>query len=1132
MPLSAPPAPPAPWFVLLFSFLPVRRCRRAAWRALWLFGALAPGLWAAAWAQAPSGNWRNTADPGVQRYGHAAVLLGAASGTVAGQVLQLGGAGPVGIDPFATVHRFNPRDDSWTALADMAQARRLHTATALANGGVLVAGGTDGTALATAEEYQPAGGGATVVLPPMSVARYRHTATLLLDGRVLVAGGNLTAGAAEVYTPAAAGVPGTWAQTGPVPVRRENAKAVLLPSGKVLVAGGISSAGPVATAELYDPATNSWTATGSMAQARTSHTLTLLHSGQVLVAGGASATTSHMTAELYDPSTGTWSAAGTLAQPRLDHSASLLPSGEVLVAAGEDVQSGGFAATTERFDPATQLWRADASLHTGRSAHAALVLADDEVLVLGGTGTSGALSAAERYHDATPVGTWEPAQGLPSTRSDARAVLLDTGKVLVMGGYGSGGYLTSADLYDPAQDQWSPAASMQAARYRFEAAKLGSGRVLVTGGWTLPTSYMRKAEVYDAATDTWTAVPDMAEPRSRHSVTPLPDGRALVVGGEGPANTPGSAELFDPATNTWSAAANPLRQRKGHAAVLLASGKVLVVGSDGLSGASNSELYDPAADSWTDAGSLGQSVGGATLTLLPSGEVLAVGGYAGNAVASVYLYHPVSGWKRLADMYTPRAKHTAQLLADGRVLVAGGDKSPFAVTSNGFAYASAMVYEPQTGHWTEVSALRSARASLVSVRLPSGRVLAIGPGTAVDQYVPQFTVSPTATPQGYFLPWNARLVREGDTISFALQANAGFLPSGASGCGGTLAGSTYTTGPISQHCTVAAAFALARTVTATAGAGGSISPSGPQAIVDGATASFTVTPQAGYQIAAVTGCGGTLVNNTYTTGAVAQNCTVAASFTPILHAVTATAQSGGSISPSGVVNVAEGQARAFTVTPGAGYRIASVAGCGGTLAGNTFTTAAVMGACSVQARFETLPANTATGSGPVTVGVVGGSAGCQLDLAHTGPVAAPAPYAGAGSLPHGAVRLRLVHCQPGETVRVAVTFPSLAGLTVKKYGPTPSGAPGSRYYDPVNLQISGNTATYDVTDGGWGDDSFGALDGTINDPVVAVPLAAAASGAVGIPTLSGAGLGGLSLLLAGLATWQHRRRAATRADTP
>lgn len=1062
-------------------------------------------------AAAQSGHWRDAANPGIPRYQHAAALM------ASGDVLLTGGSGNAGVT--ATVMRYQPRDDSWAAMPDLLEPRELHTVTPLASGRVLVAGGYAGWPLASAEVYDPATG-ASVATPPLAVERFRHTATRLLSGRVLVAGGNVAAGSAEVFVP---GSPGTWSATGAMQVRRQQHTATLLLSGKVLVVGGYSGAGVESSAELYDPATNTWSATGSMAEARTEHTATLLPSGLVLVAGGRSASAQLASAELYDPATGTWSSVGPMAQARSAHEAGLLPNGEVIVFGGEDVPSAGFTATTERFDPQSRTWRADAPLGTARMWHVAVGLADGEILALGGAGASGAVSRAERYHNTAGTGLWDDAQDMPSPRTEHRAFLLDTGKVLVFGGYGST-YLSSADLYDPVTDQWAPAAPMNHHRYRFEAAKLLSGQVLATGGWSLSTSYSRTAEVYDPAADAWTNVPDMAQPRSRHSATTLADGRVLVVGGEGSGSTAGSAELFDPATQTWSAAASPLRQRKGHAAVLLASGKVLVVGSDGMSGESNSELYDPATDSWTDAGGLGQAVGGATLTRLPSGEVLAVGGYGsggfnGHALPSVYLYNPLSGWRRLADMYTPRAKHTAQLLSDGRVLIAGGDKSPYAVTVNGFAYASALLYDPALGTWTEASSLRSARASLVSVLLPSGRVLAMGQGTAVDQYVPQYTVTPTVSSQGYFLPWTPQLVRQGDSASLQVQANAGWIATSATGCGGTLAGTTYTAGPVTQDCTVSAGFAVARTVTATAGAGGNISPSGAQAVADGATASFTVTPLANYQIASVTGCGGALVQNTFTTGPITQNCAVTASFAPILHTLTALAGAGGSISPASVT-AAQGQPQDFTLTPDAGYRIAAVTGCGGTLAGATYTTAAITGACTVHARFETLPVTTTTGSGPVTVGVVNGSPGCRLDLTATGPVAVPAPYPGVPNPPHGAFRLRLINCQPGETVRVAVTFPSMAGLTLKKYGPTPTRPTASRYYDPANLQISGNTATYDVTDGGLGDDSFGAPDGIINDPVVPVPLAAT----VGIPTLSAGGVAGLSLLLAALAAWQHRRR--------
>jgi N-acetylneuraminic acid mutarotase len=138
-------------------------------------------------------------------------------------------------------------------------------------------------------------------------------------------------------------------------------------------------------------------------------------------------------------------------------------------------------------------------------------------------------------------------------------------------------------------------------------------------------------------------------------------------------------------------------------------------------------------------------------------------------------------------------------------------------------------------------------------------------------------------------------------------------------------------------------------VSATAGAGGSITPA--SATVDaGGTTQLTVTPNSGYAISAVTGCGGTLSGNTYTTGAVNASCTVTAAFVA-QYTVTATAGSGGTISPSSVT-VNSGGTTHFTVTPNAGYVISGVTGCGGALSGTTYTTGTVSANCPVTASFS------------------------------------------------------------------------------------------------------------------------------------------------------------------------------------
>jgi hypothetical protein len=120
----------------------------------------------------------------------------------------------------------------------------------------------------------------------MATARKSHTATLLASGAILIAGGFDQSGAAlstaEIYNP----ITGMSAPTGSMGVAHAQHTATLLPDGKVLIAGGggkSSFAGFVA--ELFDPATGTFSLTGSMLLPRTLHAATLLPNGGVLVTG-------------------------------------------------------------------------------------------------------------------------------------------------------------------------------------------------------------------------------------------------------------------------------------------------------------------------------------------------------------------------------------------------------------------------------------------------------------------------------------------------------------------------------------------------------------------------------------------------------------------------------------------------------------------------------------------------------------------------------------------------------------------------------------------------------------------------------------------------------------------------------
>ena len=152
------------------------------------------------------------------------------------------------------------------------------------------------------------------------------------------------------------------------------------------------------------------------------------------------------------------------------------------------------------------------------------------------------------------------------------------------------------------------------------------------------------------------------------------------------------------------------------------------------------------------------------------------------------------------------------------------------------------------------------------------------------------TITAEAGSGGSISPASAT-VDDGETASFIVTADSGYTIDAVSGCGGSLSGTSYTTGAVTGDCTVTASFAAdpvapaTHTVSATAGTGGSISPASAT-VDDGEPASFTVTADSGYSIDAVSGCGGSLNGTTYTTGAVTADCTVTASFALTLPTLT------------------------------------------------------------------------------------------------------------------------------------------------------------------------------------------------------------------------------------------------------
>lgn len=144
---------------------------------------------------------------------------------------------------------------------------------------------------------------------------------------------------------------------------------------------------------------------------------------------------------------------------------------------------------------------------------------------------------------------------------------------------------------------------------------------------------------------------------------------------------------------------------------------------------------------FSPAASLAQARRGHTATLLQNGNVLVAGGDdATSYLNSAELFVEFAGWTTTGSLANRRSHHTATLLPNGKVLVTGGFQFALFFT---FALSSAELYDPASGTWSATADLIQGRFDHTATLLPNGKVLVVG-GAYSDDNTPEPIILGTA----------------------------------------------------------------------------------------------------------------------------------------------------------------------------------------------------------------------------------------------------------------------------------------------------------------------------------------------------------------------------------------------------
>ncbi len=267
------------------------------------------------------------------------------------------------------------------------------------------------------------------------------------------------------------------------------------------------------------------------------------------------------------------------------------------------------------------------------------------------------------------------------------------------------------------------------------------------------------------------------------------------------------------------------------------------------------------------------------------------------------------------------AQATLEWNPDGSTMVAGYD----------------VHYGLSTGNYTTtVNAGNNTSATLQNLSAPVYFIAITAYDSNKDQsgFSPELVIdllTASAGAGGTIAPNGSFFQSRGASQTFTITPSAGYQTAGVLVDGVSVgAVSSYTFSDIAASHTISATFSAQTAqynITASAGSNGAISPSGSVTVNSGANQTFTITPASGYQVSSVLVDGVSVgAVNSFTLSNITAGHTVAATFAAQItqYAITASAGSNGSISPSGSLTVNSGASQTFTITPASGCQVSSV----------------------------------------------------------------------------------------------------------------------------------------------------------------------------------------------------------------